>query len=1163
MNTRAAQFASICILAGVLAMAPFCQAQAPAPDNFNPNVMGSYDPFHLGYDSALVSSIAWQPDGRILLGGNFATVGGVSTPNLARVNRDGSLDWTFGATANSIVSCLAVLTNGTILVGGNFTTVGGQPCNYLGRLNPDGTLDHGFNAAVNASVSALAVQPDGKIVIGGSFTQVNGLARTNLARLNADGSFDATFSPPNLFVDYSLPGIGFSALALQPDGKILVGGTTTRYAISAGTNLFRLNPSGSLDTNFSVVVSTGLSFGINCLAVDADDDILVGGQFGMLDGQACTNLARLNADGSLQANFSPAPDVTPASLTIQADGSILIGGRFGQLAGQPRNWLGRILHDGTLDGSFDPQLSFFPPNGFLYLIPYVGCLAIQPDGAALVGGVFSRIGPQLRSNIGRLTPTGTPVDQLTYDGTLLLWQRGGPIPEVLRATFDVSTNGTDWVPLGDAIRVPGGWAFDVSSAPAQTSFRARGFITGSGNSSSWFVENILGPPAVDLAPVSRTNNAGTTAYFEVTGGGTPPLTYQWLKNGQPLGALGNAFGATTPFLTLSNVAHADSANYALVISNAFGSITSKVATLTIIDPFITTQPQSTSVLSGQSASFHVLGAGTAPLTYQWYENGARLIPATNASFTLTKALPGDAGDLFSVVVTDPYGSVTSLVATLTVNLSIVDPFFNPGPDQTVLCLALETNGSISMGGYFFNLAGHPARGIGRVYPNGVLDFSFTPAISGIIESLAVQADDSILAGGSLSGSLARMDSTGNLDPQFVSACPIDIVSMAVQADGKVVTGGYNGSTGSPATNIARMNLDGSVDAAFGHAVDQQINALAVQTNGSILVGGFFNLLGGQPCNYFGRLNPDGTLDTNFNPSANGTIESIALQPDGKILVGGSFTMVGAQPRLNFARLNPDGSADPAFNPGASASVDAIALQADGKILAGGTFTSLGGSPRQSLARLNADGSLDPTFDCGTDTNGGVFVLTVQPDGALLVGGGFATISGQFRTNLARIKNDELAIQSLAVSPSAITWLRGGASPEVWRTEFDASTNGVDWTVLGGGQRIPGGWRLSGLPLPNQAIIRALGWVAGDEHGSSWIVQSFAYSPPNLAITHSGNSNLLLITGLPDLNYEIDFTPDLRSNWQFLTTLNLSISPQPYLDLTATNASRFYRAVLVP
>ncbi len=409
-----------------------------------------------------------------------------------------------------------------------------------------------------------------------------------------------------------------------------------------------------------------------------------------------------------------------------------------------------------------------------------------------------------------------------------------------------------------------------------------------------------------------------------------------------------------------------------------------------------------------------------------------------------------------------------------------------------------------------------------------------------------------------------MESTGSLDPQFVSVCPIDMFSMVVQPDGKVVAGGDDLSSGSLATNIARINLDGSLDAAFANAVDQQINALAVQTNGAVLVGGFFNLLGGEPCNYLGRLHADGTLDTKFNPSANGTLESIALQPDGKILVGGSFTTVGGQPRFNLARLNPDGTADLAFNPGPNDEITALALQADGKILVGGFFTAIGGSSRQTLARLNADGSVDSTFDCGTDTNGEVFVITVQPDGGLLVGGGFATIGGQFRTNLARIKNNEVATQSLAVSPSVITWLRGGSSPEVWRTEFDASTNGVDWTVLGFGQRIPGGWRLSGPPLPSQAIIRALGWVAGDEHGSSWIVQSFAYSPPGLAITRSGASNLLAIAGVAGLNYEIDYTPDLRSNWQVLTTLNLTNSAQAYLDLTATNASRrFYRAVLMP
>ncbi|MEO8077875.1 MAG: delta-60 repeat domain-containing protein, partial [Acidobacteriota bacterium] len=98
----------------------------------------------------------------------------------------------------------------------------------------------------------------------------------------------------------------------------------------------------------------------------------------------------------------------------------------------------------------------------------------------------------------------------------------------------------------------------------------------------------------------------------------------------------------------------------------------------------------------------------------------------------------------------------------------------------------------------------------------------------------------------------------------------------------------------------------------------------------------------------------------FDPGANNTVSAIAVQADGKILVGGSFTGlgggIGATSRQRIGRLNPDGSVDPTFNPGANGDVRVIVVQPDGKILVGGGFTTLGGGARNRIGRLNADGS---------------------------------------------------------------------------------------------------------------------------------------------------------------------------------------------------------------
>ncbi|MCP5523745.1 MAG: hypothetical protein H7A46_19585 [Verrucomicrobiales bacterium] len=187
-----------------LALPPDARAQTPLPDDFDP-----------GVDST-VFSLAVQPDGKILVGGDFTALGGQPRNHIGRLNADGTLDTGFDPGASSYVNSLAVQADGKIVVGGIFSTLGGQPRNYIGRLNADGTLDADFNPRVRTSVYSLAVQPDGKILVG-IFSP--GMRANYLDRLNANGSRDEGFYPGADGTVYSL--------ALQPDGKIVVGGNFT------------------------------------------------------------------------------------------------------------------------------------------------------------------------------------------------------------------------------------------------------------------------------------------------------------------------------------------------------------------------------------------------------------------------------------------------------------------------------------------------------------------------------------------------------------------------------------------------------------------------------------------------------------------------------------------------------------------------------------------------------------------------------------------------------------------------------------------------------------------------------------------------------------------------------------------------------------------------
>lgn len=167
-------------------------------------------------------------------------------------------------------------------------------------------------------------------------------------------------------------------------------------------------------------------------------------------------------------------------------------------------------------------------------------------------------------------------------------------------------------------------------------------------------------PGIVTAPQDRTVTQGESVSFSVEANGTTPLSYQWKFNGTPLA------GATSSVLTLNNVQSGYAGNYTVVLSNAWGKVTSPVATLTVIvAPGIQTQPQSMAMFAGQNAIFSVSATGTAPLCYQWYRNAAPLSGATNSVLALTNVQTGDS-DHYAVVVTNNAGSAISAPATLTV-----------------------------------------------------------------------------------------------------------------------------------------------------------------------------------------------------------------------------------------------------------------------------------------------------------------------------------------------------------------------------------------------------------------------------------------------------------------------------------------------------------------
>src|ERR1035441_4225277 len=234
------------------------------------------------------------------------------------------------------------------------------------------------------------------------------------------------------------------------------------------------------------------------------------------------------------------------------------------------------------------------------------------------------------------------------------------------ATFSVAASGT--APFSYQ------WRFNGTASPGATSPALTLSNVQSNQAGSYLVvvTNAAGsvtsavaaltvyvPAGIATQPSSQTTTQGLNAAFSVVPSGTAPFSYQWLLNGTPLS------GVTSSALALTNVQTTDAASYTMVVTNTWGSVTSTVATLTVlVPPGITTQPQGQAVVVGQSPTFSVTASGTAPFSYQWRFNGTASPGATSSALTLSNVQSNKTGS-YLVVVTNAAGSVTSAVATLT------------------------------------------------------------------------------------------------------------------------------------------------------------------------------------------------------------------------------------------------------------------------------------------------------------------------------------------------------------------------------------------------------------------------------------------------------------------------------------------------------------------
>ncbi|MEL1246061.1 hypothetical protein AAEO56_17440 [Flavobacterium sp. DGU11] len=362
-----------------------------------------------------VVDILTQPDGKILVAGNFTSYNGVEHNSLLRLNIDGSLDTTFdpgmstGLNGQYYITSLAMDSFGKIYVGGNFNNFNGSSKKGVVRLNADGSVDPTFTFdffSPNSQASVvydLAFDSSGKLLIAGNFwtTTPSWGSATGLMRVNYDGSYDNSFT--RIAGDND---VIFKVL-VQPDGKVLIGGY---FNISTAPNdadgLARLNADGTLDVSF---LSENDVFGfIYDIYVDSNNKIILGGLFKKSFFSNQWNiLARFNDSGSVDDSFN-AFEVGFLSTSnnvvysIKPYGSdILIGGRIPYYNGNPAGDLMLIGENGIADTSFDIGEGFESLSG----AAEINCITTQDDGKIIAGGYFSSYNGSTVHGLARLLPS--------------------------------------------------------------------------------------------------------------------------------------------------------------------------------------------------------------------------------------------------------------------------------------------------------------------------------------------------------------------------------------------------------------------------------------------------------------------------------------------------------------------------------------------------------------------------------------------------------------------------------------------------------------------------------------------------------------------------------------------------------------------------------------
>jgi len=706
----------------------------------------------------------------------------------------------------------------------------------------------------NGTVRAVAPLADGSVIIGGNFSHVNSVPRANLAKIKADGTLDPDWAPQTN--DY------VQALALDDFGNVFVGGNFTELNGQTSRGFFaKLSASGTgaPDPDWTLQVYGS----VNTIVVDGNGDVMIGGIFSQVGTETRQRIAKLSGTGagSVNATWNPSADGVVTVIALGPGGSVLVAGGFANIGGQARQKLAKVAGLGT--GQADPTWNPGVDDRIEALV------TDYSTGNVYVAGYFEQIGGASRTNVARLSGSGTGAADPTW------------IPNV------------------------GGYTSDLRIGPDGMIYVVGDFVV----VNTSFVGGI--------ARMSPTTGA-TDHDWRPLGADSSALTIRFAPNGDAM--IGGAF------TTIEDV---EAAGYVRIDADAGAAVVA--AASTDAPGFVQAvlhQADGGLVVGG---SFWKAGSVQRNNLVRFLPNGALDLnwnpSVEGGDFTGVYAVEEDAagrvyiGGSYETIGGAPRSGLARY--TFAGGVGTLDPNWNPQPVGTVVSLAFAADGSVYAGGTFSEIGGQTRGNIAKLSGtgNGSAVIGWDGSANASVFALALAPSGEVYAGGAFTNiggailhHLARLSGTTGAanttwDPE-ADDWVFDIVVGA--ADSVYVAGYFTEIKNETRNHLARIFAAGSgiPYASFNPSADDAVRALALDGQGNIYVGGDFDNIGGASRRRIAKLSDTtGAADPQWNPSILGGVNNrrvidLVISPD-RLDVGGTFVAIGGRPRVCVASFSTE------------------------------------------------------------------------------------------------------------------------------------------------------------------------------------------------------------------------------------------------------------------